>query len=148
MTELESKSRQNYGYFVPISTRWMDNDVYGHINNVTYYSYFDTAANSYLIDTAGLDIHQGDVIGFVVASSCQYHSPIAFPDSIEAGVRVNKIGHSSVEYGIAIFKQDHEQASAAGKFTHVFVERATGQPVQIPVPVKNALVEIHIESFR
>ena len=143
MTQAESKSRENYAYFVPITTRWMDNDVYGHVNNVTYYSYFDTAANTYLIEYAGLDIQASEVIGFVVASSCQYFEAMAFPDAIEVGLRVNKIGTSSVEYGMAIFKRDQESACAAGSFTHVFVQRATKQSVSIPLEIREALEQIH-----
>ena len=106
--------RANYPYFTDITTRWMDNDIYGHVNNVVYYSYFDSVANKYLIEEGGLDIQQAEVIGFVVASACEYKSPIAYPEPIEAGFRVNKLGNSSVEYGIAIFQQGQPTASAVG----------------------------------
>ena len=95
--------RQGYKYFSDITTRWMDNDIYGHVNNVAYYSYFDSIANQYLIERGGLDIHQAGVIGFVVASSCEYKSPVAYPQLLEAGFRVNRLGNSSVEYAIGIF---------------------------------------------
>jgi len=134
-----SDQRDNYKYFTDITTRWMDNDIYGHVNNVVYYSYFDSVANKFLIEEGGLDIHRAEVIGFVVASSCQYRSPIAYPDKIDAGFRVNKLGNSSVEYGIAIFKQGAETASAVGTFTHVFVDRASDKSVAIPAEIRAAL---------
>jgi acyl-CoA thioester hydrolase len=132
-------TRANYPYFADITTRWMDNDIYGHVNNVVYYSYFDSVANKFLIEEGGLDIHSAEIIGFVVASSCQYKSPIAYPDKIEAGLTVNKLGNSSVEYAIAIFKQGAESASAVGTFTHVFVNRATDKSVPIPPTIRAAL---------
>jgi acyl-CoA thioester hydrolase len=138
--------RTGYPYFTDITTRWMDNDIYGHVNNVVYYSYFDSVANKYLIEEGGLDIHSAEIIGFVVASSCQYKSPIAYPEPIEAGFRVNKLGNSSVEYGIAIFKQGQPNASAVGTFTHVFVDRATDKSVAIPAPLRRALEAILVSE--
>ena len=123
----------------------MDNDIYGHVNNVTYYSYFDTVANSYLIERAGLDIANSSSIGFVVASSCQYYTPVAFPQLLEAAFRVNKIGSKSVEYGVAIFNKDNQQACASGTFTHVFVDRSSGQSIQIPDKIRHALVVAQIK---
>ena len=134
-----SDQRTCFGYFGDITTRWMDNDIYGHVNNVVYYSYFDSVANKYLIEEGGLDIQQAKVIGFVVASACEYKSPIAYPEPIEAGFRVNKLGNSSVEYGIAIFQQGQPTASAVGTFTHVFVDRATDKSVAIPAQIRLAL---------
>ena len=133
------KSITDYRYFHSIETRWMDNDVYGHVNNVTYYSYFDTAANHYLITEAGLDIHTAEDVGFVVASSCEYHSPVEYPDTIKVGVRVNKLGSKSVEYGLAIFRGSAVEASAHGTFTHVFVNRKSGKSVAIPAAIKAKL---------
>lgn len=138
--------RTGYPYFTDITTRWMDNDIYGHVNNVVYYSYFDSVANKYLIEEGGLDIHSAEIIGFVVASSCQYKSPIVYPEPIEAGFRVNKLGNSSVEYGIAIFKQGQPNASAVGTFTHVFVDRATDKSVAIPAPLRRALEAILVSE--
>lgn len=138
--------RASYPYFTHITTRWMDNDIYGHVNNVVYYSYFDSVANKYLIEEGGLDIHSAEIIGFVVASSCQYKSPIAYPEPIEAGFRVNKLGNSSVEYGIAIFKQGQPNASAVGTFTHVFVDRATDKSVAIPAPLRRALEAVLVSE--
>jgi acyl-CoA thioester hydrolase len=136
----ESASR--YRYFVPITTRWADNDIYGHVNNVAYYSYFDTAANHYLIHEGGLDIHTAQVIGIVVESSCQYFSPLAYPEALRAGVRVDKLGTRSVTYGIAIFRENDDIAVAQGHFVHVFVDRSSNKPVAIPEPLRAALQRI------
>ena len=131
--------RADYRHFQPIITRWHDNDVYGHVNNVTYYSFFDTAVTSYLIEHGGLDIHDGEVVGFVVSSSCDYFASIAFPECIEIGLRVGKLGNSSVQYELAVFKAGEEEACAAGRFVHVFVDRRTNQPVTIPGMLREAL---------
>lgn len=131
--------RGHYTYFSRITTRWMDNDIYGHVNNVTYYSYFDTVANEFLIEKGGLDIQTASIVGFVVASQCQYLAPIAHPSVIEAGFRVNRLGNSSVEYGIAIFEKGRDNASAFGSFTHVFVDRTTNRSVSIPASIREAL---------
>lgn len=136
--------RSGYHYFTDIITRWMDNDIYGHVNNVTYYSYFDTAANRYLIDAGGLDIHNDPVFGIVVESQCQYHAPVAFPEQLQAGLRVDRLGDRSVTYGIAIFSTDNAQAVAHGHFVHVFVDRETRNPVSIPEGIRTALEAIRI----
>jgi len=102
--------RTDYLHFQPISTRWSDNDIYGHVNNVAYYSYFDSVANHFLISEGGLDIHEGEIIGLVVSSGCHYHAALAYPDKLEAGLRVNRLGNSSVEYGLAIFREGEEMA--------------------------------------
>ena len=132
----------NYRYFLPIGTRWMDNDVYGHINNVTYYSYFDTVANAYLIDAGGLDIERAPVIGLVVESGCSYHAPVAFPQRLRAGLRVDRLGNRAVTYGIAIFTADDDEAVAHGHFVHVFVDRETRTPAPIPDALRTALAAI------
>ncbi|WP_375740483.1 acyl-CoA thioesterase [Pseudomonas boanensis] len=134
--------RADYRYFQPITTRWHDNDLYGHVNNVVYYGFFDSAVNTYLIERGGLDIHEGGVVGFVVSSSCDYFSSIAFPDRIEVGLRVGKLGNSSVQYELAIFKQGEGEACAAGRFVHVFVDRDSNRPVAIPEPLRAALTEL------
>lgn len=131
--------RTDYRHFQPITTRWHDNDIYGHINNVTYYSFFDSAVNTYLIERSGLDIHDGAMVGFVVSSSCDYFASIAYPDLIEVGLRVAKLGNSSVQYELAVFKVGEDEASAAGRFVHVFVDRASNQPVQLPEKLRQAL---------
>ena len=143
---MSDDQRASYRYFTDITTRWMDNDIYGHINNVVYYSYFDSVANKYLIEEGGLDIKDSQVVGFVVASNCQYKSPIAYPQAIEAGLRVNRLGNSSVEYGIGIFQQGSAVASAIGTFTHVFVDRSTDKPVAIPDPIRSALEAVLIKD--
>jgi acyl-CoA thioester hydrolase len=120
----------------------MDNDIYGHVNNVNYYSYFDTVTNQFLIENCGLDIHDGEVLGYVVNSNCNYHNAISFPEKIEGGFRVNRLGNSSVEYGVAIFKQGHDEACAVGNFTHVFVNRSTERPVRIPQSIRQALKSV------
>jgi len=135
-------TRADYKYFVPITTRWHDNDLYGHVNNVTYYSYFDSVANHFLIHQGGLDIHAGTTIGLVVSSGCNYHAPLAFPDELEGGLRINRLGNSSVEYGIAIFRRGDEHAAAEGHFVHVFVDRASRRPAAIPAPLRNAFETI------
>lgn len=134
--------RSDYGYFVPLTTRWHDNDIYGHVNNVVYYSYFDTTANSFLIHEGGLDIHTSDVIGVVVSSNCDFFSSIAYPDELEGGLRVGKLGNSSVTYELAIFKRGEPGAVAAGSFTHVFVERETQRPTPIPERIRGALQKL------
>ena len=131
--------RADYLHFQPIITRWHDNDVYGHVNNVTYYSFFDTAVNTYLIEQGGLDIHGGEVVGFVVSSACDYFASIAFPERIEIGLRVGKLGNSSVQYELAVFKAGEEEACAAGRFVHVFVDRGSNRPVSIAGLLREAL---------
>ena len=139
MSKPQVPSREDYKVFYPITTRWADNDIYGHVNNVTYYSYFDTAANRYLIEEGGLDISDGRIVGFVVNSGCEYHAPITYPESVEAGLRVDRMGNSSVQYGIAIFKEGQQQAAAHGHFVHVFVARAENKSVPIPENLRSAL---------
>lgn len=134
--------RSDYPRLEPVSTRWMDNDVYGHVNNAHYYSYFDSAINRYLIAAGGLDIQAGEVVGFVVSSRCDYFRPIAYPDAVEVGLRTDRIGNSSVTYGLAIFAAGDEEARAAGAMTHVFVDRASAKPVTIPARLRRALEAI------
>lgn len=139
---VSASQRDDYQWFTPITTRWMDNDIYGHINNVVYYSYFDSIANQFLIEQGGMDIHDGSTVGFVVASACQYQSPLAYPMRLEGGFRVNRLGNSSVEYGIAIFEHSMQDASAYGTFTHVFVEKSTNTSTPIPSSIRNALLAL------
>lgn len=146
MSDDKPIARSDYALFYPITTRWMDNDIYGHVNNVTYYSYFDSAVNRYLIEKGGLDIHNAPVVGYVVNSSCNYLSPIAYPDDIEAGLRVNKLGNSSVTYGVGIFKKGEATACAFGDFIHVFVNRAENKSVPIPAAIRSALEKLQIDQ--
>lgn len=136
--------RDDYRYFVDIDTRWQDNDVYGHVNNVVYYSYFDTAANRLLIHEGGLDIHTAEVIGVVAESQCRYFAGVAFPDALEAGVRIAHLGNRSVRYEIAIFRKGEQEARAAGYFVHVFVERASNRPVPIPAGLRDAFTRFRV----
>lgn len=139
MTNERPINRGDYVAFYSMDTRWNDNDLYGHVNNVVYYSYFDTAVNRYLIDQGGLDIHNGGVVAFVVNSHCHYLAPIAYPDKIEVGIAVKKLGNSSVTYAIGIFKTGESMAVAYGDFVHVFVERDANQSTPIPEGIRAAL---------
>lgn len=132
MTERQPAMRADYIHFSRITTRWMDNDVYWHVNNVVYYSYFDTVVNKFLIEGRSLDIEQSDVVGLVVETQCQYFRPITFPDTVDAGIRVAKLGSSSVRYEVGLFRNDDESAAAQGYFVHVYVDRATNRPAPIP----------------
>ncbi|WP_027950474.1 acyl-CoA thioesterase [Haliea salexigens] len=134
--------RADYKVFYPISTRWSDNDTYGHINNVIYYSYFDSVANRYLIEEGGLDIADGTIVGYVVSSGCDYHAPASYPEAIEGGLRVDRLGNSSVQYGIAIFREGEDEALAHGHFVHVFVDRAANRSVPIPDSLRVALKKL------
>jgi acyl-CoA thioester hydrolase len=134
--------RELYRHFQRITTRWMDNDVYGHVNNVVYLSWFDTVVNDFLIRAGVLDLQQGNVVGFVVETQCRYLAPLAFPQPIEAGLRVGHLGKSSVRYEIAVFAEGKSSASAQGHFVHVYVDRATQAPVALPAPLRAALQEL------
>ncbi len=131
--------RHAFVHHTALTTRWLDNDVYGHLNNVVHYSLFDTAVNRYLIDAGALDIHDGDVVGFVAHTQCHYFAPLAFPQEIVAGVRVARVGRSSVTYEIALFGDDAPECAALGRFTHVYVDRATRRPVALPPPLRAAV---------
>ncbi|MFT4818638.1 acyl-CoA thioesterase [Marinobacter sp. BSs20148] len=141
-TGSDALNRTNFSVFYPITTRWMDNDIYGHVNNVTYYSYFDSAINRYLIEEGGLDIHNAPVVGFIVSSNCQFKKPIAYPDAIEVGLRVSKLGSKSVTYEVAIFCEGEPDAAAIGQLVHVFVNRNDNTSTPIPVAIRAALEKI------
>jgi len=131
--------RAEFPHFLPITTRWMDNDVYGHVNNVVYYSYFDTVVNRYLIERGVLDIHRGPVIGLVVETGCRYFAPLAFPATVHAGLRVTRLGTSSVRYEVGLFAGDAAEAAAQGHFVHVYVDRETRRPAELPRDLRVAL---------
>ena len=135
----QAEGREAYKAFRSITTRWMDNDVYGHVNNVVYYSWFDTAVNAWLIEQGALDIHGGEVIGLVIETQCNYFAPLAFPQDVHAGLRVAHIGRSSVRYEVGLFAADGELCAAAGHFIHVYVDRATRRPVPLPETLKRTL---------
>ena len=129
--------RGSYRAFRTITTRWMDNDQYGHVNNVVYYSWFDTAVNALLIERGVLDTASGGTIGFVIETQCQYFAPLAFPQNVEAGIRVAHIGSSSVRYEVGLFAEGAETTAAQGHFVHVYVDRATQRPVPLPAALKS-----------
>ncbi len=137
-------TRADYKHILPLQTRWADNDIYGHVNNVAYYGYFDTIVNEYLIGEAALDIHQGAVIGLVVETGCKYFAPLEFPQKLDGALRVAKIGNSSVRYELAIFKQGEDAPAAEGHFVHVYVDRETRRPATLPTPLKGALEKISV----
>jgi acyl-CoA thioester hydrolase len=141
-------AREGYRYFQRIPTRWMDNDVYGHVNNVVYYSYFDTVINSWLIAHAGLDIHGGAQIGLCAESHCTYFAPIEFPQVVEAGLRVEKLGRSSVRYGVGLFIEGGAAAVAEGWFVHVFVDRVTRVSSPIGAEMRAALAGLQTEPVQ
>ena len=137
--------RAGYGFVHAIATRWMDNDVYGHVNNVVYYSYFDTVINYYLIMQGGLDIHAGAQIGLCVESHCRYAAPLAFPGVVEAALRVEQLGRSSVKYGVGLFAEGDAAAAAEGWFVHVFVDRETRRPCPIGQGLRGALAALMVD---
>jgi acyl-CoA thioester hydrolase len=140
MHRVSPDTRDRYRHFLPIATRWIDNDVYQHVNNVVYYSYFDTVVNRYLVDKGVLEVRLSPVIGLVVETACQYFSPIAFPDTVHAGLRVGMLGRTSVRYEVGIFRNEQREASAQGHFVHVYVDRAANRPVPLP-PALRAVLE-------
>jgi acyl-CoA thioester hydrolase len=143
MTKPAPERRSAYPYLRAIPTRWMDNDVYGHVNNVTYYSYFDTIVNGYLIEQGALDIAASPVIGLVVETQCNYFSPVTFPETVTGALRVAHLGNSSVRYEIGIFRGDEQRAAAQGHFVHVYVDRASGRPVAaLPGALRRAVDDL------
>ena len=142
MSRPQPEARSAYRHFLPITTRWMDNDVYGHVNNVVYYSYFDTVVNQYLIAEGVLDIHAGPLIGLVVETQCNYFGPLAFPQTVEAGLRVAHLGASSVRYEVGLFAQGAPHSAARGHFVHVYVDRATRRPAALPPALVQTLEKL------
>ncbi|WP_447669014.1 acyl-CoA thioesterase [Methylobacterium sp. A54F] len=139
MSSSERSRREAYAAFVEMGTRWGDNDVYGHVNNVVYYAFFDTAVNGLLVEAGVLDIARGPVIGLVVETGCRYHAPVAFPDAVTAGVRVARLGRTSVRYEVGLFRGAEAEAAAEGHFVHVYVDRESRRPVPLPEPLRAAL---------
>lgn len=137
-------TRRDFPHFLAIPTRWMDNDIYGHVNNVVYYSYFDTVINEYLIRVGHMDIHGSPIVGLAVETFCQFKRELTFPEPVEAGLRVGKLGTSSVRYEIALFSPGFEEPAALGHFVHVFVERAGHKPVPIPPGIRAALEKLAV----
>lgn len=138
-------SRNEYIYFSKLGTRWNDNDIYGHMNNIVYYELFDTAVNKWLIKNQLLDIKKGDNIGLIVQSGCNYFSSLGYPEDVDAGIRVTKIGNSSIRYEVGLFQENKQLASAEGFFIHVYVDRSTNKPLPLDNIFKEALRSIFIE---
>jgi acyl-CoA thioester hydrolase len=141
MSEALSR-RADFPYFLAIPTRWMDNDSYGHVNNVTYYSYFDTAVNEHLIRAGGLDIRASPAVGLVVETSCRFHRSLSFPEIVDVGLRVERLGATSVTYAIGLFRAGDEAIAASGRFVHVWVDRATQRPTPVPAAIRAALAPL------
>jgi acyl-CoA thioester hydrolase len=139
MTRPVPTKRADYPHFLSINTRWSDNDIYGHVNNVVYYSYFDTVVNEYLIREGALDLEAGKTIGLVVETHCSYFASLAFPQRIDAGLRVTRLGSTSVRYEVGIFSEKSAQPAAQGHFVHVYVDRDTRRPVPLPDALVAAL---------
>ena len=138
--------RNEYRHFVSIPTRWRDNDLYGHVNNIEYYGYFDTAINLYLIQRGGLDIHHGASMGVCAESHCKFAAELAFPEVVDAGLRVEHLGHSSVRYGIGLFREGSVAAAAEGWFVHVFVVRVSRRPAPLTPVLREALEKLQMET--
>jgi acyl-CoA thioester hydrolase len=144
VTRLQPSSRDAYRHFTTVTTRWMDNDVYRHVNNVVYYSFFDTAVNEYLMWQGVLDLERSPVVSLVVDTGCQFFSPISFPDTVHCGLRVARLGNSSVRYEIGIFRNDDRLAAAQGHFVHVACDRHTQRPVAMPADLRRALEALRV----
>ncbi|RJF94994.1 acyl-CoA thioesterase [Noviherbaspirillum saxi] len=141
---VEAKKRSDFKHFHTITTRWMDNDAYGHVNNVVYYSWFDTVVNQFLIANRVLDVERGPVIGLVIETQCNYFASVAFPERVTAGLRVTKLGNSSVRYEVGIFREDEDTASAQGHFVHVYVDRNMRKPSPIPEDMRALLATLEV----
>jgi len=144
MTKQQPETRDRYAHFVTITTRWMDNDVYRHVNNVVYYSFFDTAVNEYMMRQGVLDLHDSPVVCLVVETGCQYFSPVSFPDAVQCGLRVARLGNSSVRFEIGVFRNADNLAVAQGHFVHVACDRDTQRPVPMPAAMRAALEKLQL----
>lgn len=144
MSEPQQERREHYAHRLEIPTRWLDNDIYGHVNNVVYYAYFDTVINEYLIRAGGLDIARGPAIGVCAESQCRFLGEITFPEKIEAGLRAAHLGRTSVRYEIALFRHNEPTPAAVGFFVHVFVDRVSRRPTEIPASIRAALERLRV----
>lgn len=147
MSRLPAENRSAFAYFHKIESRWNDNDIFGHVNNVVYYSYFDTAVNAFLIRHGVLDLQLSKIVGLVVETQCRYFSSIAFPDTIHVGLRLSHLGTSSIRYEAAVFRNDDDVASAQGHFVHVYVDRSTNRPVPMPQSLIDAAVLLTTDNY-
>lgn len=145
MRDAKHDVRSDYPHFLQIPTRWMDNDVYGHVNNVVYYSYFDTVVNENLLRQLGKDIRTLEAIGVVVETGCRYYQELSFPEVIDAGLRTVKIGRTSVVYEIALFREGEANPAATGRFVHVYVDQVNRRPVEIPAELRAVMESIYVE---
>jgi acyl-CoA thioester hydrolase len=143
---LREARRSDFRQFIEIATRWSDNDVYGHVNNVVYYSFFDTAVNRFLIENRALDIQADPVVGYVVDTGCSYFRPVAFPETLHVGLRVARLGTSSVRYEVALFRAEDDEPAAAGHFVHVYVDRRTGRSATIPDATRRLLATVAVRD--
>jgi acyl-CoA thioester hydrolase len=143
---MSTESKTDFLFFFPITTRWMDNDMFGHVNNINYYSYFDTVVNQFLIEQADFEPMTSAQIGFIVKSNCDYISSVAYPEKLIGAFRVDRLGKSSVDYSVGIFKQDEDTASAVGCLTHVFVDRHTQKPTPIQGKMREAMVSAMVNA--
>jgi len=139
---IEGRMRESYRVFRPIATRWMDNDVYGHVNNVAYYSYFDTAVNAWLMEATRQDIRRLPAIGVVVETGCRYFSEVSFPEVLELGLALERLGNSSLVYRLGLFRQGEPLAAAVGRFVHVYVDAGTRRPVAVPEVIRSAVAAL------
>ena len=146
MTEAKAERREDYRHFMQIPTRWIDNDIYAHVNNAVYYTYFDTVINYYLIEAGGLEPRQGDAIGYAVETFCRFLAPISFPDVLDVGLRTGQLGNSSVRYELAIFIKGQDEPCAAGHFVHVFVNRHSQRPQAIQGQLRAALERLLVHN--
>lgn len=142
MSDAPLPHRAEFKTLRPIATRWMDNDHYGHVNNVAYYSFFDTAVNGWLIEATGIDVRDLPAIGIVAESSCRFISPVSFPDTIHAGLALERLGARSIVYRIGLFRDSEDEACAVGRFVHVYVDRNTRRPVEIPAPIRAVVAKL------
>ena len=138
MSRPPAETRSAFAHFHRIETRWKDNDVFGHVNNVVYYSYFDTAVNAFLIEHGVLDLQQSKIVGLVAETQCRYYSSLAFPDTVYVGLRLAHLGTSSIRYEVGVFRNDDQTASAQGYFVHVYVDRESNRPVPMPAALVKA----------
>ena len=146
MSDRPAPVRDDFRHFMAIPTRWMDNDVYGHVNNVTYYSYFDTAVNLHLIEAGGLDMHNDDSLGVVAETGCRFFSELKFPDIVDAGLRIARLGNSSVTYEVGLFRRGSDDLAALGSFVHVWVDRETRRPIPVPAKIRRALEPLVVDA--
>ena len=147
MDDVSDLSRESFKWFTTIPTRWIDMDIYGHVNNVQYYSYFDTAIAQHLIEVGKLDPNSAEIVGLVVETSCTFKKSIGFPANVNAGIRVVRVGTSSVRYQIGLFINNDSEPAATGYFVHVYVDRKTQKPTEIPEPRLRAISELKVESI-